>query len=86
MYIYILTCKNIMNVMNVMNVIYIYIYKYTQYYIHTIFFSTPQSLMMIPSTPGVFTQMFRFSAGRLVLRNLSFQADGKIVLDVDVIG
>ena len=25
MYIYILTCKNIMNVMNVMNVIYIYI-------------------------------------------------------------
>ena len=56
MYIYILTCKNIMNVMNVMNVIYIYIYKYTQYYIHTFFFPTPQSLMMIPSTPGVFTQ------------------------------
>ena len=55
MYIYILTCKNIMNVMNVMNVIYIYIYKYTQYDIHTIFFSTPQSLM-ISSTPGVFTQ------------------------------
>ena len=55
MYIYILTCKNIMNVMNVIY-IYIYLQIYTILYTYNIFFSTPQSLMMIPSKPGVFTQ------------------------------
>jgi hypothetical protein len=42
MYIYILTCKNIMNVMNVMNVIYIYLQIYTILYTYNIFFYAPK--------------------------------------------